>query len=225
MKIFLIILFLLKISSRVSCSGGMETGSYVYGSYGEIFAFINAEQKIFIEFLCMFYVYSWIIKLVSPDNKYNKTYYIGTNFMTGWMGSYSWCKANNMEMLTFDCQDEHDKFLNNIAANRSSYSFLIVSNAFVGLFLGAYQNHVKANSPNSFVWYESGASVYPTVNFKFLPGQPDTYGNAEWCIAIESFSQGSCGVNDYLCNDLNLRFFPACQLVTFKAKGMNPKQT
>lgn len=131
-----------------------------------------------------------------------------------------------MEMMTFECQDEYDRFLNDIAANFSSYSFLSVASSFIGIFVGTYRNYDATNSPNSFINYESGASVYPKISYRWLPGNPDAWNNIEWCIAIESFYRGSVGMNDYTCNDLDLRFFPACQKVTIatKAKGMIPNK-
>lgn len=116
-----------------------------------------------------------------------------------------------MEMMMFDCQDENDRFMNSVAQNRSSYSKFLVVNYFVGIFINAFSNNVADKSANTFINYETGEKINTKVSLTWLPGNPDFWAGAEWCAAIESFDQGSSGLNDYNCNDYITRFYGACQ--------------
>lgn len=168
---------------------------------------------------------------VSTDNTYNKTYYVTTSFMGGWMSGYTWCRANDLDVMTFDSQDEHDKFINNIQANMAYYNPILTvydkggSPSGIRLILGTYQNHIQKYASNGFFYYDTGEPVYPKITYHWIPNQPETLNGVQWCNTVESHGPGSNGLNDFFCDtDTGFRLYPACQQVVLinRKKGMEP---
>lgn len=85
------------------------------------------------------------------------------------MGALSFCSALDLDMLTFDSQNEQDVIMKFLRAN---YTFTLnkMGNRF-NIYLGAYAIKRPAVA-NGFVWYRSGQSTTETVKLDWYPGEP-----------------------------------------------------
>lgn len=163
-----------------------------------------------------------LVILVSPDGTYNKTYYIPIIFRVSWMGSYQLCKANDMTMLTFDCQDEHDKFIAviNKQVNTISGTLYLKTGVLVELYFGSYAK--IGGDPNGWIWYDSGVKVTGPVKMRWNGGEPNNSGNREWC-ATMALNGGVIGMNDMSCIEGSFSKNVVCQETTRMEKGMDGK--
>lgn len=155
----------------------------------------------------------------SPDGSYNKTYYIPINFRTTWMGSYQWCKSNDLKILSFECQDEHDKFLAkmNTQQNRDTLKDILFLPSWANLefYFGAYA--IIGGDPNGFIWYETGARVTGPVKLTWNDGEPNNAGNIEFCASMAHW-RGKIAVNDLMCIDSSTIKNVVCQKTKFNQK-------
>lgn len=144
-----------------------------------------------------------------------------------WTGAYSFCAANDLEMLSFESQDEHDKFLAFIKTNSSTIGQYTGNN--FEFFIGAIQpNTLKTAKPATLTWYNSGQLVINTLNITWFSGEPNGAGS-EFCTTIVQRLDygGKIGANDYNCRALDLGRYTndtiACQETIKHAKGSGSK--
>lgn len=138
------------------------------------------------------------------------------------MGSYQWCKANDMTMLTFECQDEHDKFV--AAVNKQSSALpktlFLPYGVLIELYFGAYSK--IGGDPVGWVWYDSGVAVTGPVMLQWNGGEPNNYANKEWC-ATMALNSGLIGMNDMNCIEGSYTKNVVCQETTKLQKGIDDK--
>lgn len=102
-------------------------------------------------------------------------------------------------MLTFDCQDEHDNFLD---YSRKNYIALVNRSGMLFLFyLGAFTSTAADPTGSGFVWYETGLLVLKRIKFSWNVGEPNNSGGYESCAAVFQKIPGNSaiGINDYSC--------------------------
>lgn len=162
----------------------------------------------------------------SPDGLYNKTYFIPTNFWSSWIGGFSWCVANDLQMITFERQDEHDAFRTAMISKITALAPIFGIN-FSGVnthyYIGSYSKMPAPHVTTGWIWYATGEA--DSLTYPWWNGQPDDNGNAEWCLDLWCQSS-SCSMNDLSCNSyVNFRVASICQDVTYSSKtsGMKPK--
>lgn len=139
------------------------------------------------------------------------------------MGAFSFCSALDLDMLTFDSQNEEDIFLKFLKAN-STFTLQTMDNGF-NIYLGAYAVKAPANA-NGFIWYRTGKSTTETLTLDWYAGEPNNAGN-EMCTTIMQLN-GLIGLNDYSCtlSDLGIHFKNAivCQYrYNLTEHGYSPK--
>lgn len=142
------------------------------------------------------------------------------NFKAMWMASFSWCAANDLQLVTFETQDEYDNFLALVKAKRSSHLLQLKSSGGgeVLLYLGGYCK--TPGQLTGWIWYGPGKPT--SVNWGWQKNQPDNWQNAEWCMNYKyDATVGLWAMNDLPCNMYNLP--PVCQEVNHNTffKGFN----
>lgn len=191
------------------------------------FNILYTYSKDHIFFAILIFICLHIFSAGSNDTVYNKTYYVAKkqSFRTTWVGAYSFCAANDLEMMTFDSQDEHDKFFTFIRTNTAKI------NAFTGynfqFFLGSIA--LTTSKPDDFFWYKSGELVIKKIKFDWFTGEPNGAG-LELCAAVMQRIEvnGLIGINDYSCVKLDLgrnyvQDTMVCQQTTSYTNGFNNK--
>lgn len=141
----------------------------------------------------------------SPDGNYNKIYFAvyPDYYRTHWFGTYSFCVANNLQMLSLESQDEHDKFLGYCKKNEDAIS------AITGYRFNIYLNVFTFTTPNAtgYVWYDTGIPFHKNLKIDWAPLEPNNHrGNSEYCATILR-NNGYVGVNDYPCRQFTLEYF------------------
>lgn len=135
------------------------------------------------------------------------------------MGAYAFCKANNMQLLTFDSPEEQKRFLKTLDKNYSFYQKLLETPEFE-LYLGSFAFVPKM--ANEFIWYFSGKQIYPDIELDWNFGEPNDTGGVEWCTSIKY--GWSSQINDCECNSMNnTRGTMVCQKLQIleKKRGFN----
>lgn len=159
--------------------------------------------------------------VASSDKSYKKTYYLPTKYLTSWIGAYAFCKANNMQLLTFDSPEEQTRFLKTLDNRYSFYQKLLETPEFE-LYLGAYA--FQPGMANEFIWYFSGKKIYPDIDLEWnaSTNEPNDTGGVEWCTSVK-FGWYT-RINDCQCNSMNnTRGTMVCQKLQFlgKKRGFN----
>lgn len=138
----------------------------------------------------------------SPDGTYRKNYYLPTRFLATWIGAYSFCKANDLQLLTFETSEEQTNLLTILENEYSFYSDLLETSEFE-LYLGAFA--FTPNSSNGFVWYSSGKKIHPGIDLKWNTGEPNDSDKLERCSSIKyNYWYSSVGINDCQCNNIGV---------------------
>lgn len=136
------------------------------------------------------------------------------------MGAYSFCAANDLEMLSFESQDEHDKFMSFIRTNAAKI------NACTGSSFDFYLGSIAlvTSKANDFFWYKSGELVISKIKFDWFKGEPNG-GGVELCATVMQRLDigGNIGINDYSCRDFDrgkyMQDTMVCQDTRIYAKG------
>lgn len=141
-------------------------------------------------------------------------------YKTSWLGGYSFCAANDARMLSFETQDEHDKFIDYVTKNAA----LIRSLAGLrwNMYIDIYSNVVK--NVTGFMWYTTGEPVLPRMKLHWNPGEPNGALTHECCLTILQYDN-PVGLNDFPCNYIDHSHFGntvVCQKTTWNVlpKGM-----
>lgn len=153
----------------------------------------------------------------APDQAYWKMYFTikPDFFRTNWIGAYSFCKSNDLELLSFESQHEHDYFPQNLQRDRNVVP--IIGSQYQ-IYLGSFATTNR--NASGYSWYRSGEPVQPTVQFSWLDGQPDGYEQKEFCTTIV-FNPQNVGVSDYNCYYSDIRALNnivVCQNITDQKK-------
>lgn len=139
-----------------------------------------------------------------PDGVYKKIYYLPTSFKASWMSSFTFCKANDLQMLTFQTHDEQSKFIARVEANRDLFERMFYTTEFE-FYLGAFAFH--PNRSLEFVWYQDGKKIYPNLTLAWNKGEPNDWQGREWCSSIKQGyydNEKQIGVNDCDCNTMDI---------------------
>lgn len=111
------------------------------------------------------------------------------------MGALSFCSALDLDMLSFESQNEQDVFMKFLRVN-STFTFNKMGKKF-NIYLGAYAVKKPAVA-NGFVWYRTGRSTTETLTLDWYAGEPNNMGD-EMCGTIMQNVDLSVGMNDYPC--------------------------
>lgn len=132
------------------------------------------------------------------------------------------CVSSNLEMLTFERQDEFDQFLVDLT-KKTAFIQTWVAPPFFGVdhfhfFVGAYTK-IPAKK-EGFIWYKTGATIN-NINYVWEPNQPDFWRNEEWALDFW-YSGGVWALNDCPIDHWKMPAF--CQDVSYnsKRKGVKP---
>jgi hypothetical protein len=131
---------------------------------------------------------SLAIRLVRyQGSSYNKTFYLST-VRASWMGAYQFCKSSGMHLATLNTQAEYQAVFGAIRTNADLASAGI-SNAFIGAY------NVVPAAPSGWTWYDNGQKI--TYPLDWNSGEPNNYGNIEWCASFQQFN-GIWGQKDHI---------------------------
>lgn len=135
------------------------SGSIILGYYGQYWWWNSVE------------LFLWKIEFSDkPAGKntlviHRKIYYLTLVLNTIWYDAYLFCKASLMELLTFESQDELDKFMEIVTEKKESFQMC------AGTFIGAVGTP-SASGPTKWTWLSTGDPV--KLNFKWKNNSPPT---------------------------------------------------
>jgi len=114
---------------------------------------------------------------ITPNAQYVKTYWVPRHFKTHWMHARSICKAYGFDILTLDTLDEMNTVSSLCEQNRDMFG------AYT--HIGGMASVGKSNTD----WYWVTTNQKVSYNMPWHNGQPDHYGNNEWCLTLAKDSR------------------------------------
>lgn len=118
------------------------------------------------------------------------------HFITQWIGAYSFCAANDLALLTFDSQDEHDKIISYLRSNVAYINSVAgpIFNIFVETFT------MVAGNGAAFRWYTTGVPFNKNLVIDWNPGEPNNAFGSEFCMTLlQRPGDLRIGMNDFPC--------------------------
>lgn len=89
-------------------------------------------------------------------------------------------------------------------------------------FFGLYSKEPGNLKTTGWIWYATGAA--DNLTYPWHSGQPDNFGNTEWCMDMWCSGGSDCRMNDLPCNNYAIfRIASICQDVTYSSKGFGLK--
>lgn len=119
------------------------------------------------------------------------------------MAAFSFCTALDLEILTFDSQNEQDVLLKFLRTN-NTFNVNTMGTQF-NIYLGAYAVK-RPPVANGFFWYRTGKPTNETVNLDWYPGEPNNFNGIEMCGTIVQLGT-NVGVADYPCTYMEFRLY------------------
>lgn len=134
-----------------------------------------------------------------------KTYYLAFVLNTVWYDAFLFCKASLMELLTFESQDELDKFMDIVDKNRDKFQMC------PGTFIGAY----GVPSTSKWTWLATGEDI--KLKFKWEGGSPPSF-DGDNCLKI-AYDQFDDTVKPYVVGlDCNSETSASCTFICMDTK-------
>ncbi|CAO1417921.1 unnamed protein product [Diamesa hyperborea] len=112
-----------------------------------------------------------------------KTYFISRYVKLSWANAFSFCKANDMNLVELHTKQEADNFLTILRTSATEYWYHIG-----GSYIGA--------AKNDFYWMTTGERI--NYALEYHPGQPDNAGGKEMCLSVAQ-QPGKFKFNDVDC--------------------------
>ncbi|CAO1325724.1 unnamed protein product [Diamesa serratosioi] len=116
------------------------------------------------------------------------TYYVSRQIKLVWANAFMFCRSFGMELVSLPTKELADKFTQLCYINAQ---FFDVFTHIGGTYIGA--------GLNRWYWISTGKPV--SYHLPMLPGEPNNYGGAQTCLALEK----PYGKNDrpFLFNDVD----------------------
>jgi len=128
-----------------------------------------------------------------------KLYYFSEIYQADWMGAFSFCKSNGMELMTMDSEDEAEYIMERLELNADYIDFAYVGGVTTSL-----------KDRNNWHWINSNFKK-SEVSLPWGPNQPDGGSNDEFCLGVERAANRRFKFHDFSCFSRKKPFI--CQLV------------
>lgn len=126
-----------------------------------------------------------IIAFTNEDGRNQlKTYYLSRNVQLSWANAYSFCRANDMNLVELPTKKEADKFLT-LCANYAPAFWYHVGGSAEGM-----------SDRLDYYWMTTGEQI--TYSIEYLHEQPDNSNGKEKCLSI-AMSPNKFQFNDVDC--------------------------
>ncbi|CAO1396958.1 unnamed protein product [Diamesa serratosioi] len=99
-----------------------------------------------------------------------KTYYVTRNVKLSWVNAFSFCKANDMNLVELQTEYEANNFLKMCADQKLEYWYHIGGSA------------EGSSDRLDYYWMTTGEKV--SYNLKYHPGEPNNAGGKERCLSV-----------------------------------------
>ena len=120
---------------------------------------------------------------------YQKAYYFPRYLKATWIEAKTICKAYDLELASFKTFEEANAVMDMIRNNAQLGS--------IDSHLWVFIDGIALTPRSTTDWYWTGTGEKTDFAMSWLPGQPDTAGNAEYYLSIGRFKKdGTLGFND-----------------------------